>query len=126
MDVSNDFQLMVYTSYQAVDRIEEEMLLCASLELHTRGIDVFHKVKAFFKSKEVNLEWRNCVGVSVDGGPSMLERVNNFTALAQKNCNTQVTHCLVHRQALVVKELKPELEETMNVVITMVIFIKCN
>ena len=39
---------------------------------------------------------------------------------------TQVTHCMVHRQALVVKKLKPELEEIMNVVTTVVNFVKCN
>ena len=33
---------------------------------------------------------------------------------------------MVRRQALVVKELEPELEEVMNVVITMVNFVKCN
>ena len=84
-NVSNDSQLMVYVRYRGVDRIEEEMLFCTPLELHTRGIDVFRKANAFFfKSEEVNLEWRNCAGVSEDGTPLTLGRVNSFAALAQK------------------------------------------
>ena len=59
-----------------MDRIKEEILFCAPLGLYTRKIDVFQKVNAFFKSKEVNLEWRN--GVSGGGAPSMLKRVNGF------------------------------------------------
>ena len=88
---------------------------------------MFQKANAFFRSVEVNLEWRNCAGVSEDGAPSMLGRVNGFAVLSQKeNSIIQVTHCMVHRQVLVAKELEPELEEAMNVVITMINFVKCN
>ena len=73
------------------------------------------------------MEGRNCVGVSVDGAPSALGRVNGFIAFAQKeNSHIQVTHCVVHRQGLVVRELEPELGEVMNVVIIVVNFVKCN
>ena len=57
----------------------------------------------------------------------MLGRVNGFSALAKKeNSSIQVTHCMVHRQAIVVKELEPELEKFINVVLRMVNFVRCN
>ena len=40
-DLSNDSQLKVYVRSRGVDRIEEEILFCTPLELHTPGIDVF-------------------------------------------------------------------------------------
>ena len=55
-DLSNDSQLMVYVRYRGMDRIEEEMLFGTPHVLHTRGIDVFQKVNAFFKSEKVNLQ----------------------------------------------------------------------
>ena len=82
-------------------------------------------VSAFFKSEEVNLKGRNYLGLSVDGAPSMLVHVNGFAALSQKeNSSIQVIHCMVHRQALVVKEPGPELETIINVI--KVNFVKFN
>ena len=50
-----------------------------------------------------------------------------FSTFARKeNSHIQVTHCVVHRQALIVRELEPELGEVMNVVIIVVNFVKCN
>ena len=57
----------------------------------------------------------------------MLGPVNGFASLAQKeNSNAQVTHCIAHQQALVMKELESELEKIINVVIIKVNFVKYN
>ncbi|XP_076064976.1 protein FAM200C-like [Oratosquilla oratoria] len=110
-DVSSNSQLMVYIRYRGSDEFEEEMLLCSPLELRTRGIDVFNKVDACFKKPNVDLKWEDCIAVSVDGAPAMLGHVNGFVALAkQQNPDILAIHCMIHRQALVVKNLEPEVE----------------
>ncbi|XP_066952485.1 protein FAM200C-like [Macrobrachium rosenbergii] len=124
-DVSSNSQLMVYIRYRGSDEIEEEMLLCSPLELRTRGIDVFNKVDACFKKPSVDLKWEDCIAVSVDGAPAMLGHINGFVALAkQQNPDILVIHCMIHRQALVVKNLEPEVEAVLNDVVKIVNVVK--
>ncbi|XP_068206255.1 protein FAM200C-like [Palaemon carinicauda] len=107
------------------DEIEEEMLLCSPLELRTRGIDVFNKVDACLKKPRVDLKWEDCIAVSVDGAPAMLGHINGFAALAkQQNPDILVIHCMIHRQALVVKNLEPEVEAVLNNVVKIVKVVK--
>ncbi|XP_068243859.1 protein FAM200C-like [Palaemon carinicauda] len=124
-DVSSNSQLMVYIRYRGSDEIEEEMLLCSPLELRTRGIDVFNKVDACFKKTSVDLKWEDCIAVSVDGAPAMLGHINGFVAWAkQQNPDIIVIHCMIHRQALVVKNLEPEVEAVLNYVVKIVNVVK--
>ncbi|XP_068200595.1 protein FAM200C-like [Palaemon carinicauda] len=116
---------MVYNRYRGSDEIEEEMLLCSPLELRTRGIDVFNEVDACFKKPSVDLKWEDCIPVSVDGAPAMLGHINGFVALAkQQNPDILVIHCMIHRQALVVKNLEPEVEAVLNDVVKIVNVVK--
>ncbi|XP_068247918.1 protein FAM200C-like [Palaemon carinicauda] len=124
-DVSSNSQLMVYIRYRGSDEIEEEMMLCSPLELRTRGIDVFNKVDACFKKPSVDLKGEDCIAVSVDGAPAMLGHNNGFVALAkQQNPDILVIHCMIHRQALVVKNLEPEVEVVLNDVVKIVNVVK--
>ncbi|XP_068235516.1 protein FAM200C-like [Palaemon carinicauda] len=124
-NVSSNSQLMVYIRYRGSDEIEEEMLLCSPLELTTRGIDMFNKVDAYFKKPSVDLKWEDCIAVSVDGVPAMLGYINGFVALAkQQNPDILVIHCMIHRQALVVKNLEPEVEAVLNDVVKIVNVVK--
>ena len=59
------------------------MLFCSPLEQRSCGIDVFNKVNAYFKKPGVDLNWENCIPVSVDRAPAMLEHVDGFVALAK-------------------------------------------
>ncbi|XP_068200629.1 protein FAM200C-like [Palaemon carinicauda] len=116
---------MVYIRYRGSDEIEEEMLLCSPLELRTRGIDVFNKVDACFKKPRVDLKWIDCIAVSVDGAPAMLGHINGFVALAkQQNPDILVIHCMILHQALVVKNLEPEVDAVLNDVVKIVNFVK--
>lgn len=122
-DVSSNSQLMVYVRYKGLQTIEEEMLFCAPLELRCQGIDVFNKVNEYFD--KANLKWEDCIAVSVDGAPAMLGRVRGFSAFArERNPKMEVNHCMIHRQALFVKHLEPELEVVMHDIIQIVNFIK--
>ncbi|XP_076067698.1 protein FAM200C-like [Oratosquilla oratoria] len=61
----------------------------------------------------------------VDGAPAMLGHVNGFVALAkQQNPDILAIHCMIHRQALVVKNLEPEVEAVLNDVVKIVNVVK--
>ncbi|XP_068237237.1 protein FAM200C-like [Palaemon carinicauda] len=134
-DVSSNSQLMVYIRYGGSDEIEE-MLLCSPLELTTRGTDMFNKVDACFKKPSVDLKWEDYIAVSVDGAPAMLGYINGFVALAKQqnpdilvihcmiNPDILAIHCMIHRQALVVKNLEPEVGAVLNDVVKIVNVVK--
>ena len=122
-DVSSNSQLMVYVRYKGLHAIEEELLFCSPLELRSRGIDVFNKINEYFNN--ANLKWEDCIALSVDGAPAMLGHVSGFSALArEKNPKIEVNHCMIHRQALLVKRLEPALEAVMHDVINVVNVVK--
>lgn len=63
--------------------------------------------------------------MSVDGAPTTLDHVSCFVALAkEQNPDSEVIHCMIHRQALVVKILEPEVEAVMHEVIKIVNAVK--
>lgn len=78
-DLSDDAQLMTYVRYQGQEDMEEELLLCRSLQTTTRGEDIFMMVDSFFREEELN--WRQCYSVCCDGAPAMLGARHGFTKL---------------------------------------------
>ena len=72
---------MVYVCYKGLHLIVEELFFC-SLNLQSRGIDIFNKVNKYFN--DVNLKWEDCVAVSVDGAPATLGYVKGFSALVKE------------------------------------------
>ena len=124
-DIANNAQLMVYVRYQGAQDLEEDILFCQSLDTTTRGIDIFTKTNNFFQDKENQLEWDNCVAVCSDGAPSMLGVHVGFVSYVKEvNPNIIITHCMIHREALVARELQPELHAVMKDVIKIVNYIK--
>ena len=109
-DISSNAQLMVYVRYQGSQDIEEDILFCQSLATTTKGIDIFSKTNYFFQDKDNQLEWKNCVAVCSDGAPSMLGVHRGFASYVKEvNPNIIITHCMIHREALVARDLQPEL-----------------
>lgn len=81
-----------------------------------RSVRLTHTSK---NSVDLKLDERNAV--LVNGAPAMLGSGNGFVALAkQRNPNIQGIHCMIHRQALVVKNLEPEMEVVFNDVINII------
>uniref|UniRef100_A0A8C4SQ16 DUF4371 domain-containing protein n=1 Tax=Erpetoichthys calabaricus TaxID=27687 RepID=A0A8C4SQ16_ERPCA len=120
-DISNNAQLMVYIRTHA---IEEELLFCSPLELRSPGIDVFNKVNEYFNTPSINLKWKDCIAVTVDGAPAMLGNLNGFSALVKSNnLEIEITHCMIHHQALL-KHLEPVLESIIHDVIKVVNFVR--
>ena len=113
---------MVYVRYKGAANFEEELLFCSPLKLGSHGIYVYNEVNKYF-----NLQCLNSAlfSVSLDGGPVILDHINSFSDFIQENMsNIEVTHCMIHRHALMVNYLEPILEAVMHVVIKIVNFIR--
>ena len=63
----------------------------------------------------------SCVSVCTDGAAAMVGRIKGFLSrVREKNPNVVVTHCFVHREALVAKTLPTELASVLDNVVSMV------
>ena len=67
----------------------------------------------------------SCVSMCTDGAAAMVGRIKGFVnRVREKNPNVVVTHCFLHRKALVTKTLPTELVSLLDNVVSMVIYNK--
>ena len=105
------------------DSIREEYLFCEELPERTTGREIFRVTLEFFTAH--GIDRNNCLNVFADGASSLVGEGRGFAALAKRqNPAIKITHCCIHREALIVKLLPTELSETMNDCICVVNFIK--
>lgn len=122
-DVASCAQLMVFTRFVHEGDLKEEFLFCEPLETHTRGIDIFGKIKAFFDRE--GLEWKNLCGTCTDGAPAMLGRKSGFQAFVrEQGADVLSVHCMIHRYALASKALPSSLSVVLAGVVETVNYIK--
>ena len=83
------------------------------------------KLTVFFRTHD--LRWEHVIGVCTDGAPAMLGCRSGFqTLVKEKSPNAIGTHCILHRQALMVKTIPDKLSCVLTTVIKAVNFIKAN
>lgn len=122
-DISKMAQLLLFVRYIYEGSIHEDILFCRPLEGHTRGKDIYKKVNEFFEKEGLN--WKNCVGVCTDGAAAMTGQDLGFTAFVKAgNDHITFTHCMIHREALVVKKIAPELNTVFFDAVKIINFIK--
>ena len=69
------------------------------------------------------IHWSNCINVCVDGASAMMGADKGFAAwVKRQNPAIQITHCCIHKKALMIKLLTQELSETMSDCIEIVNF----
>jgi len=129
LDESTDIvlcsQLLVFTRYIKDDCVKEEYLFCKSLSTTTRGEDIFETLKQFIE--ENGLDWSKLVGICTDGTPSMMGIRSGFQALVKQVAPQVLSyHCLIHRYALAVKTLPPELLSTLNDIVKILNHVRGN
>ena len=90
----------------------------------TKGENIFKILNNYLVKWD--LSWKSCISICTDGAPSMVGSLNGFITLVKErqNPNIIITHCFLHREALVAKTLGDELKEVLNQVIEKVNFIK--
>ncbi|XP_025420883.1 zinc finger BED domain-containing protein 5-like [Sipha flava] len=122
-DVASCSQLLAYARYIKGDDLKEEYLFSESLSTTTRGEDVFRTVKNFIDENE--LQWSKLIGVCTDGAPAMLGIHSGFQTLMKEVAPFALfTHCIIHRYALAMKTLPPDLMDTFTHVVKIVNYIR--
>ena len=69
-DITNYCQLLVYVHYAQTNIMKTELLLNHEVSTTTKGKDIFDILISFFKKN--GLDWKNLVGCTTNGAPSML------------------------------------------------------
>ena len=122
-DIKKQAQLLAVVRFVDGNAITEEYLFCKKLPERTTGQDIFRVTNEFFTAHGIH--WNDCVNLCTDGASAMLGKGKGFATLVkQQNPAIQVTHCCIHREALMTKVLPEELSETMKHCIDIVNFIK--
>jgi hypothetical protein len=102
--------------------LNEDKLFCKPIKSRGTALEIFKIVDYFIKEK--NIKWSDCVGVCTDGARVMAGNSQGLRALIKQSAPEAVwTHCIIHRKSLATKELYPELNEVLNVVIISVNYI---
>ena len=122
-DITKKAQLLSVVRFVDGNSIGEEYLFCKELPERPTGQEIFRVTHEFFTAHSIN--WNNCLNVCTDGASAMVGEGRGFAALVKcQNPATEITHCCIHRETLMVKVLPTELSETMNDCIRVVNFIK--
>lgn len=122
-DIKNMAQLIAIVRFVDEDSIKEHYLFCKEVPERTTGEEIFQVTDEFFK--KYNIQWSNCISVCTDGAAAMTGSKKGFVScVKQKNPIIQFTHCCIHREALMVKNLPEELLNTMNECIKIINIIK--
>ena len=81
-DIRNSAQLLVFVRFIDDDEIINQFLCCNEMPTTTRGQDIFHMITGYHK--KMNLTWKFCVCICIDGAPCMVGCIKGFASLAQK------------------------------------------
>ena len=127
MDESTDVEdlavLLVFVCYIYNFKTEEDLLFCKSLKTHTKGEDIFLLIQSFFEEHDIS--WKNCSSVCTDGAAAMTGKYSGVVArIKSKNSEIVAIHWFLHRHALTVKRMPPDLVEVLEDVTKIVNFIK--
>ncbi|XP_051785374.1 zinc finger BED domain-containing protein 5-like [Erpetoichthys calabaricus] len=122
-DIKNKAQLIAIVRFVDEDFIKEHYLFCKEVPERTTDEEIFRVTDDFFKI--YNIQWSNCIAICTDGAAAMTGSKKGFVScVQQKNPIIQITHCCIHREALMVKNLPEELLNTMNECIKIINIIK--
>ena len=122
-DITNQAQLIAFVRFINENEVANQFLFCKELSVTTKGEDVFNILNDYLDKWQ--LSWKSCVDICTDGAPSMVGCIKGLVSfIKKKNENVIVTHCFLHREALMSKTLGENLREVLDEVVKMVNFIK--
>ena len=102
-DITNESQFMVYVRYCWESEMIEDFLFCHAMPTRKTGEEVFKVLDSFLLQS--GLLWSQCIGICTDGAASMTVIHSGVVGHVKKvAANITVTHCMIHREALVAKK----------------------
>lgn len=122
-DISNLAQIIVYVRYCYAGDICEEFLFCEALKERTSGEKIFELLDNFFKQNK--LSWSNCVSICTDGAAALTGDKKGLKGIIKKIAPDIVfIHCMIHKEALVAKEMQDDLWAVLNEAVSVINYIK--
>ena len=122
-DIINFCQLLVYVRYVQANIMKTELLLNHEVSTTTKGKDIFNILDSFFKKN--GLDWKNLVGCTTDGAPSMLGCRSGFQSYVKAvSPNVTSVHCFIHKFALCTKVPPAQLLVRLKQVVKIIYFVK--
>lgn len=126
-DISGHAQLSANVHFVDGDTIRENFPFCKALPGKTTGEEIFQVTSEYLEKG--GLTWENCTNVCTDGAAAMVRRTKGFvsrvTEKKKKNKpDVIITHCFLHREALIAKTLPADLIPVLDDVVHMVNFVK--
>ena len=100
-----------------------QFLCCRELPDFTTGKHIFDVISSYLE--QIKVSWKSCIGICTDCALAMTGHLAGFVALVKElNGKISVTHCFLHREALVTKYLLSELQIVLEQCVKMIIYIK--
>ena len=122
-DISGHSQLLANVRFVDGDAMRENFLFCKALPDKTTGEENFRVTSEYLD--QGGFTWENCTSVCTDGAAAMVGRTKGFVSrVKERNPDLIVTHCFLHREALVAKTLPTELVPVLDDVVRIVNFVK--
>lgn len=122
-DVAKDAHLIAYVRYVAETNIIEDILFCNRIPGKATSNEIFNIIDNFFYENDI--KWTNCIGLCTDGAQSMSGHKAGLQALVKKESPEVIwTHCMLHRAALVSKNMSEELNNIFTKVTKVINYIK--
>ena len=105
--------------------MKTELLLNHEVSTTTKGKDIFDILDSFFKKN--GLDWKNLVGCTTDGAPSMLGCRPGFQSYVKAvSPNVTSVHCFIHRFAQCTKVLPAQFLACLKQVVKITNFVKAS
>lgn len=119
-DIAGQSILMGFVRYPHGNYINENIFCCCALPERTTSEEIFFKIDG--KIKEMELEWTSVIGVCTDGAPAMRGEKSGLVKRIADVAHTdfESSHCILHREALVAKDMPRELNDTLTSAVKMI------
>ncbi|GFS84105.1 SCAN domain-containing protein 3 [Trichonephila clavipes] len=122
-DITGNAQLIAFVRFIHENDIINQFLCCRELPDFTTGKHIFQVISSYLE--EIKVSWKSCIGICTDGAPAMTGHLKGFVAhVKELNEDILVTHCFLHREALVTKILPADLKIVLEQCVKMVNYIK--
>ncbi|GFW12759.1 SCAN domain-containing protein 3 [Trichonephila clavipes] len=122
-DITGNAQLIAFVRFIHENDIINQFLCCRELPDFTTGKHIFQVISSYLE--EIKVSWKSCIGICTDGAPAMTGHLKGFVAhVKELNEDILVTHCFLHREALVTKFLPSDLKIVLKQCVKMVYYIK--
>lgn len=124
-DIADNANLLCFVRFNYNESVKEEMLFCQPLKTSTTGQDIFDSLDSFIRKN--GIDWSKCVGLTTDGARAMSGKYTGLVAKVKEVAPlVEWTHCSIHREALAVKGMNPDLRNTLDDAIKIVNLIKAH